>query len=93
MGVHAGNDPNGGRPAAQPPSAQAALPATAAAQPAVLILKNANVITVNSRSSIAEAMAVAVDKILAVGPDASVAAHAGPARASSTTGKRSVSPA
>jgi hypothetical protein len=33
-----------------------------------LILKNANVITIDARSSVAEAIAIAGDKILAVGP-------------------------
>src|SRR6476661_7388525 len=65
--------------AGSPAQAQATLPAAAATPPATLILKNANVITVDTRSSIAQAVAVAGDRILAVGPDAAMAAHTAPA--------------
>src|SRR5689334_19748890 len=54
-------------------NAQGTLPAAAASPPADLILKNAQVITVDPRSSIAEAIAIAGDKILAVGSDAAMA--------------------
>ena len=54
------------------------LPASPATRPADLILKNANVITIDARSSVAEAIAIAGDKILAVGPDAAMAAHTAP---------------
>jgi predicted amidohydrolase YtcJ len=58
--------------------AQGALPAAVANAPADLILKNAQVITVDRRSTIAESIAIAGDKILAVGPDASMASHTAP---------------
>jgi hypothetical protein len=58
--------------------AQGTSPATAATRPADLILKNANVITIDARSSIAEAIAIAGDRVLAVGPDAAMAAHTAP---------------
>src|SRR5689334_10294206 len=53
--------------------AQGRPPATAATRPADLILKNANVITIDARSSVAEAIAISGDKILDVGPDAAMA--------------------
>jgi predicted amidohydrolase YtcJ len=68
------------------------LPASVAVKPADLILKNANVITIDARSSIAEAIAVAGDKILAVGPDAAMAAHTAPTTRVVDLGKRSVTP-
>jgi predicted amidohydrolase YtcJ len=78
--------------AASSAQAQAALPATAAARPADLILKNANVITIDARSSIAEAIAISGDKILAVGPDAAMAAHTAPGTRVLDLKKRSVTP-
>ncbi len=72
--------------------AQAALPAAIAARPADLILKNANVITIDARSSIAEAIAIAGDKILAVGPDAAMAAHTAPGTRVLDLKKRTVTP-
>ena len=64
----------------------------AAARPADLILKNANVITLDARSSVAEAIAIAGDKILAVGPDAAMAAHTAPDTRVLDLKKRTVMP-
>src|SRR5262245_45456920 len=55
-----------------------AQPATTGVPPADLVLKNGNIITVDARSSVAEAIAIAGEKILAVGPDAAMAAHTAP---------------
>src|SRR5690242_4610038 len=71
---------------------QGATPATAATRPADLILKNANVITIDARSSVAEAIAIAGDKILAVGPDAAMAAHTAPTTRVLDLNKRTVMP-
>jgi predicted amidohydrolase YtcJ len=49
--------------------------ANRAARPADIVLKNAKVITVDRGFSIAQAVAIAGDRILAVGSDASMAAH------------------
>jgi predicted amidohydrolase YtcJ len=58
----------------------AGVPATAqtsaTARPADLILKNAKIITVDANFSIAQAIAVAGERIVAVGEDAAMAAHA-----------------
>ncbi len=78
--------------AASSAQAQATLPAAAAARPADLILKNANVITIDARSSIAEAIAISGDKILAVGPDAAMAAHTAPGTRVLDLKKRTVTP-
>jgi predicted amidohydrolase YtcJ len=66
--------------------------ATAAARPADLILKNANVITIDARSSIAEAIAISGDRILAVGPDAAMTAHTAPATRVLDLKRRTVMP-
>ena len=55
------------------------LPARAGTNPANLILTNGKIITVDPAFTIAQAIAVAGDRILAVGPDAAMAAMAGPA--------------
>src|SRR5215470_11414856 len=47
-------------------------------RPADLVLKNAKVITVDSRLTIAQAVAIAGERILAVGADAAMAAHTAP---------------
>src|SRR5262249_57268898 len=60
--------------ASAPPS-----PPFSTAQPAEFILKNAKVITVDANFSIAQAIAIAGERIVAVGEDAAVAAHAPPA--------------
>jgi len=72
--------------------AQGALPAAVANAPADLILKNAQVITVDRRSTIAESIAIAGDKILAVGPDASMASHTAPGTRVLDMKKRTVMP-
>src|SRR4029079_5948682 len=46
--------------------------------PPDLFLKNGKVITIDARSSVAQAMAIAGDKIVAVGPDAAMAALTAP---------------
>jgi predicted amidohydrolase YtcJ len=50
----------------------------AASPPADLILKNGQVITIDTRSTIAQAVAIRGDRILAVGPDAAMTAHTAP---------------
>ena len=62
-------------------AAQAPLqtPARAATITADLILTNGKIITVDPAFTIAQAIAIAGDRILAVGPDAAMAAMAGPA--------------
>ena len=54
------------------------LPASVVRRPADLILRNGKIITVDASFSIAQAIAVAGDRILAVGPDAAMNAHAAP---------------
>lgn len=61
-----------------PAGAQPSVPAAPATPPADLILKNGQVITIDARSSIAQAVAIKGDKILAVGADAAMAAHTAP---------------
>ena len=78
--------------AGSPAQAQGARARTPATRPADLILKNANVITIDARSSIAQAIAIAGDKILAVGPDAAMAAHTAPATRVLDLKKRTVTP-
>src|SRR5262245_42872510 len=46
--------------------------------PADLVLKNGNVVTVDTTFTIAQAIAIARDRIVAVGPDAAMAAHTAP---------------
>src|SRR5262245_15285635 len=60
--------------ASPPPS-----PPFSTAQPADFILKNAKVITVDANFSITQAVAIAGERIVAVGEDAAMAAHAAPA--------------
>jgi predicted amidohydrolase YtcJ len=55
------------------------IPAQAATGPADLILANGKIITVDSASTVAQAIAIAGDRILAVGSDATMAALSGPA--------------
>src|SRR5262245_4750675 len=59
-------------------TAAAAQDSAAIARPADLVLKNAKVITVDPRFTIAQAIAIAGERILAVGTDAVMAAHAAP---------------
>jgi predicted amidohydrolase YtcJ len=60
-------------PAAANPS-----PAMAAVRPADLVLKTGKIITVDRAFTVSEAIAVAGERILAVGPDAQIAAHVAP---------------
>src|ERR1051326_6257165 len=78
--------------ATSPAQSQGGTPATVATRPADLILKNANVITIDARSSIAEAIAIAGDKILAVDPNAAMAAHTTPTTRVLELNKRTVLP-
>ena len=55
------------------------IPARAGTNPADLILTNGKIITVDPAFTIAQAIAIAGDRILAVGPDAAMAAMASPA--------------
>ncbi|MEA2965704.1 MAG: hypothetical protein QOI46_5802, partial [Alphaproteobacteria bacterium] len=66
-------------PAARPDTVAAQVPARAGSGPADLILTNGKIITVDPAFTIAQAVAIAGDRILAVGPDAAMAAMAGPA--------------
>jgi predicted amidohydrolase YtcJ len=64
-----------------PAQAQTAAPGSSAipiVPPADIILKNGKVITVNAAFTIAQALAIAGDRIIAVGPDAAMAANASP---------------
>jgi hypothetical protein len=56
----------------------ASLPAAAAARPADLVLKNGKIITLDARDTIAQAIAISGARILAIGPDAAMAAHVAP---------------
>ncbi len=60
---------------AQPPARGRTVPASAGRGPADLVLKNGKIITVNRASTIAQAIAIADDRVLAVGPDAAMAKH------------------
>ena len=55
------------------------IPARAGTTPADLILTNGKIITVDPAFTIVQAIAIAGDRILAVGPNAAMAAMAGPA--------------
>jgi predicted amidohydrolase YtcJ len=65
--------------AASGSSAMAQAPAAPATVAADLILKNGKIITVDPAFTITQAIAIAGDRILAVGPDAAMAPHTGPA--------------
>src|SRR5262249_53902930 len=62
--------------ASAPPSLA---PSSSTSQPADVIFKNAKVITVDANFSIAQAIAIGGERIVAVGEDAAMAAHAAPA--------------
>jgi len=62
--------------ASAPPSPA---PSSSTSQPADVIFKNAKVITVDANFSIAQAIAIGGERIVAVGEDAAMAAHAAPA--------------
>jgi predicted amidohydrolase YtcJ len=59
-------------------TAQATVPATAGCGAAGLVLRNGKIITVDGASTIAEAIAIAGERIVAVGPQAAVAALTAP---------------
>src|SRR5215467_13018404 len=65
--------------AASGSSAMAQAPAAPATVAADLILRNGKIITVDSVFTIAQAVAIAADRILAIGPDAAMAPHTGSA--------------
>src|SRR5215470_15693412 len=65
--------------AASGSSAMAQTPAAASIAAADLVLKNGKIITVDSAFTIAQAIAIVGDRILAVGSDAAMSPHAGPA--------------
>ena len=52
---------------------------SATTRPADLVLKNGKIITVDGQSTLAQAVAIAGDRIIAVGPDASMSTHTTPA--------------
>src|SRR4051812_32685772 len=56
-----------------------ALAQSAATRPADLVLRNGKIITIDGGSTITQAIAIAGDRIVAVGPDAAMAAHITPA--------------
>jgi hypothetical protein len=66
-----------GLAARQPPAAQT-VAARPAARSADLILGNAKVITIDRDFTIAQAIAIAGDRIRAVGPNDAMAAHTAP---------------
>ena len=72
--------------------AAAAVIARAQAQPAEIILSNGKVVTVDDRFSIASAVAIRGERIVAVGSDRDVAAFAGPATRRIDLGGRTVIP-
>jgi predicted amidohydrolase YtcJ len=51
------------------------VPASAGRRPADLVLKNGKIITVDGASTIAQAIAIADNRVVAVGPDAAMAEH------------------
>ncbi|MEW6452063.1 MAG: amidohydrolase [Pseudomonadota bacterium] len=51
---------------------------SAAARPADVVLKNGKIITVDAGNTVAQAIAISGDRIVAVGPDAAMAAHTTP---------------
>ncbi len=75
-----------------PAAAQPSVPAAPASRPADLILRNGKVITVDAGSAIASAIAIAGDRIIAVGPDAAMAHHAGPTTRTLDLNRRTVIP-
>ena len=68
---------NGLSTPAQTQASSPTAPARAGRGPADLVLRNGKIITVDAASTIAQAVAIAGDRIVAVGPDAAMAAHMG----------------
>ena len=64
--------------AAQGQTQAAAAPARGGAAAADLVLRNGKIITVDAAFSVTQALAVAGDRIVAVGSDAAMTAHVGP---------------
>jgi predicted amidohydrolase YtcJ len=62
-----------------PAQAQSPAVPASAAPPADLVLRNGKIITVDKDLTIAQAIAIAGERIVAVGPDAAMAAHTTPA--------------
>jgi predicted amidohydrolase YtcJ len=62
-----------------PAQAQSPAVPASAAPPADLVLRNGKIITVDKDFTIAQAIAIAGERIVAVGPDAAMAAHTTPA--------------
>jgi predicted amidohydrolase YtcJ len=77
----------GGR--SSPAGAQPAAPAT---RPVDLVFRNGKVITVDGRSSVAQAIAITGDRIAAVGPDDAMTAHIAPGTRVIDLKGRSVTP-
>src|SRR5262249_57584701 len=76
--------------ASAPPSSA---PPFSTAQPANFILKNAKVITVDANFSIAQPIAIARHRLVAVGEDAAMAAHAASATRAIDRKGKSIIPA
>ena len=55
-----------------------ALAQSAATRPADVVLRNGKIITVDAGNTVAQAIAISGDRIVAVGPDAAMAAHTTP---------------
>ena len=70
---------NGLATSAQAQADRPTAPASVGRGPADLVLQNGKVITVDGAFTIAQAIAIAGERIVAVGPDAAMAAHTGPA--------------
>jgi hypothetical protein len=68
-----------GRRSAQAQGTAARPPAAPRVAPADTILRNGKIVTVDAAFTIAQSVAVAGDRIIAVGPDDAMAAHTGPA--------------
>jgi predicted amidohydrolase YtcJ len=68
-----------GRHSAHAQGTAARQPAAPLVRPADTIFKNGRIVTVDSAFTIAQAIAIAGDRITAVGPNDAVAVHAGPA--------------
>jgi predicted amidohydrolase YtcJ len=66
-----------GSHSAEAQTATPRLPATVLVRSADTILKNGNIITVDAAFSVAQAVAIAADRIVAVGPDEAMGAHTG----------------
>jgi len=68
-----------GSPSASAQGDAPGVPAAPSVPPADIILRNGNIVTVDPVFTIAQAVAIAADRIVAVGPDDAMAAHTGAA--------------